>query len=143
MASLILRDVSPACRQSAAPRSWVPSRDEITYIDEAQEHVERQDNQNADGPRHGDGKDQQQLGISRDPHHTQPRDGADDEAQDHRQGARSGRPRHLHDGGCRGKVWITTYDCPFICVAILETAQADNLVELMNQTTNEARRYRP
>jgi len=29
--------------------------------------VERQDNQNADGPRHGDGKDQQQLGISRDP----------------------------------------------------------------------------
>jgi hypothetical protein len=23
---------------------------------------------------------------------------------------------------CRGRVWITTYDCPFIYVAILETA---------------------
>jgi hypothetical protein len=44
---------------------------------------------------------------------------------------------------CRGKVWITTYDCPFICVAILETAQADSLVELINQTTTEARGYRP
>ncbi|MBV9729214.1 MAG: hypothetical protein JO309_07400 [Pseudonocardiales bacterium] len=43
----------------------------------------------------------------------------------------------------RGKVWITTYDCPFICVAILETAQADNLVELINQTTKEAREYTP
>jgi hypothetical protein len=40
---------------------------------------------------------------------------------------------------CRGRVWITTYDCPFICVAILETAQADTLVEL----TTEARGYRP
>jgi hypothetical protein len=44
---------------------------------------------------------------------------------------------------CRGKVWITTYDCPFICVAILETAQVDTLVELINQTTKEARGYTP
>ncbi|HKR48465.1 MAG TPA: hypothetical protein VJT72_02590 [Pseudonocardiaceae bacterium] len=43
---------------------------------------------------------------------------------------------------CRGKVWITTYDCPFICVAIFETAQADTLVELVSQTTTEARGYR-
>jgi hypothetical protein len=44
---------------------------------------------------------------------------------------------------CRGKVWITTYDCPHVCVAILETAQADNLVDLINQTTREARGYTP
>jgi hypothetical protein len=44
---------------------------------------------------------------------------------------------------CRGKVWITTYDCPFICVGILQTAQADTLAEMINQTTREARRYRP
>jgi hypothetical protein len=44
---------------------------------------------------------------------------------------------------CRGRVWITTYDCPFICVAIFETAQADSLVELINQTTKEARGYTP
>ena len=44
---------------------------------------------------------------------------------------------------CRGKVWITTYDCPHICVAILETSQADTLVELINQTTKEARGYTP
>jgi hypothetical protein len=43
----------------------------------------------------------------------------------------------------RGKVWITTYDCPFICVAILELSQADTLVELINQTTREARGYTP
>ena len=43
----------------------------------------------------------------------------------------------------RGNVWITTYDCPFICVAILKPAQADTLVELINQTTQEARGYRP
>jgi hypothetical protein len=44
---------------------------------------------------------------------------------------------------CRGMVWITTYDCPFICVAILETAQADTLVELINQTTRAAGGYAP
>ncbi|HEU0090194.1 MAG TPA: hypothetical protein VFQ77_21495 [Pseudonocardiaceae bacterium] len=43
----------------------------------------------------------------------------------------------------RGKVWITTYDCPHVCVAILETTQADSLVELIQQTTKEARGYRP
>jgi len=42
----------------------------------------------------------------------------------------------------RGKVWITTYDCPHVCEAILETAQADSLVELINQTTKEARGHR-
>ncbi|MGH3915731.1 MAG: hypothetical protein ACRDTC_20325 [Pseudonocardiaceae bacterium] len=42
----------------------------------------------------------------------------------------------------RGNVWITSYDCPFTCEAILETAQADALVELINQTTKEARGYR-
>ena len=44
---------------------------------------------------------------------------------------------------CRGKVWITTYDCPHICVAILETTQAGTLVALINQTTKEARGYMP
>jgi len=44
---------------------------------------------------------------------------------------------------CRSKVWITTYDCPFICVAILELSQADTLVEVINQTTREARGYTP
>lgn len=44
---------------------------------------------------------------------------------------------------CKGKVKITSYDCPHICVAILETFQADNLVELITQTTREARGYRP
>lgn len=43
----------------------------------------------------------------------------------------------------RGKVWITSYDCPYVCVAILETTQADSLVDLINQTTKEARGYRP
>lgn len=43
----------------------------------------------------------------------------------------------------RGKVWIISYDCPYVCEAILDPAQADNLVELINQTTKEARGYRP
>lgn len=42
----------------------------------------------------------------------------------------------------RGRVWITSYDCPFTCEAILETTQADVLVELINQTTKEARGHR-
>lgn len=42
----------------------------------------------------------------------------------------------------RGKVWITIYDCPHVCEAILETAQADSLVESINQTVREARGYR-
>jgi hypothetical protein len=41
----------------------------------------------------------------------------------------------------RGNVRITAYDCPHICVAILEPAQADTLVELINQTAKEAREY--
>lgn len=43
----------------------------------------------------------------------------------------------------KGKVWITAYECPYVCEAILETAQADTLVDLINQTTREARGYRP
>jgi hypothetical protein len=42
----------------------------------------------------------------------------------------------------RGKVWITSYDCPFTCEAILETAQADSLVELITQTAKEARGHK-
>ncbi len=43
---------------------------------------------------------------------------------------------------CRGKVWITSYDCPFTCEAILDPAQADSLINLIHQTTEEAREYR-
>lgn len=39
----------------------------------------------------------------------------------------------------RGKVWITSYDCPFGCVAILEPAQADTLADLITQTSKDAR----
>ena len=42
----------------------------------------------------------------------------------------------------KGNAWITTYDCPHVCEAILEPAQADHLAELINQTTKEARGYR-
>lgn len=42
----------------------------------------------------------------------------------------------------RGKVWVTSFDCPFTCEAIFEPTQADRLVELINQTTKEARGYR-
>jgi hypothetical protein len=42
----------------------------------------------------------------------------------------------------QGKVWITSYDCPFNCEAILDPAQADSLINLINQTTEEAREYR-
>lgn len=43
----------------------------------------------------------------------------------------------------RGKVWITLVDCLFTCVTILDPTQVDNLVELINQTSKEAREYRP
>jgi hypothetical protein len=43
----------------------------------------------------------------------------------------------------RGKVWIKTYECPHVCLAILEPAQADSLIELIKQTTQEARERRP
>jgi hypothetical protein len=39
----------------------------------------------------------------------------------------------------QGKVWITSYDCPFTCEAILDPAQADSLIDLITQTTTEAR----
>ncbi|MGB8202595.1 MAG: hypothetical protein WCF33_23415 [Pseudonocardiaceae bacterium] len=42
----------------------------------------------------------------------------------------------------RGKVWITSYDCPFTCEAILDPTQADSLINLINQTIAEAREYR-
>jgi hypothetical protein len=42
----------------------------------------------------------------------------------------------------RGKVWITACDCPFTCEAILDLAQAGSLINLINQTTEEAREYR-
>ncbi len=42
----------------------------------------------------------------------------------------------------KGKVWITSVDCPFTCEAILETAQADALVDLIIQTVKEARDYK-
>ena len=42
----------------------------------------------------------------------------------------------------RGNVWITVYDCPHICVAILCPAQADRLVEFVAQTAMEARAYK-
>jgi hypothetical protein len=42
----------------------------------------------------------------------------------------------------RGKVWVTSYDCPFTTEAILEPAQADSLVDLITQAAAEARRYK-
>ncbi len=39
----------------------------------------------------------------------------------------------------RGKVWITSFDCPFTAEAILEPAQADSLVDLVAQAVKEAR----
>jgi hypothetical protein len=42
----------------------------------------------------------------------------------------------------QGKVWIISYDCPFTCEAILDPAQADSLINLINQTAKEAREYR-
>ncbi len=42
----------------------------------------------------------------------------------------------------RDKVWITSYDCPHVCEAILEPTQADALVDLIIQTTTEARGYK-
>ncbi|MCA1705355.1 MAG: hypothetical protein LC808_19700, partial [Actinobacteria bacterium] len=42
----------------------------------------------------------------------------------------------------RGRVWITSYDCPSVCEAILEITEADALVELINQTAREAHGHR-
>lgn len=40
------------------------------------------------------------------------------------------------------KVWITSFDCPFVREAILEIAQADALAPLIAQTAQEARGYK-
>lgn len=42
----------------------------------------------------------------------------------------------------KGKVWVTSFSCPAVCEAILEPAQADSLVELIIQTTKEARGHK-
>jgi hypothetical protein len=42
----------------------------------------------------------------------------------------------------QGKVWITSYDRPFTCEAILDPARADSVIHLITQTTKEARGYR-
>jgi hypothetical protein len=42
----------------------------------------------------------------------------------------------------RGKVWVSSFDCPFTCDAVLEPAQADSLVELISQAAKEARSYK-
>lgn len=39
----------------------------------------------------------------------------------------------------RGKVWVTSFDCPFTSEAILEPVQADNLIDLIAQAVKEAR----
>ncbi|MGQ0773756.1 MAG: hypothetical protein ACT4NY_04950 [Pseudonocardiales bacterium] len=43
----------------------------------------------------------------------------------------------------RGKVWVTSFDCPFTSEAILEPTQADNFVDLIAQAAREARGYQP
>lgn len=42
----------------------------------------------------------------------------------------------------QGKVWITSYDCPFTWETILDSARADSLIHLITQTAKEARGYR-
>lgn len=44
---------------------------------------------------------------------------------------------------CRGKVWVTSFDCPFTSEAILEPVQADSLIDLIAQAATEARGYQP
>lgn len=44
---------------------------------------------------------------------------------------------------CRGKVWVTSFDCPFNSEAILEPGQADSLIDLIAQAAKEARSYKP
>jgi hypothetical protein len=43
---------------------------------------------------------------------------------------------------CQGKVWISLFDCPFTSEAILDTAQADTLVDLISQAAAEARGHK-
>ncbi len=42
----------------------------------------------------------------------------------------------------RGKILLTSFDFPFTSESIFESTQADSLVDLINQTTKEARGYR-
>ncbi|MGH3907397.1 MAG: hypothetical protein ACRDTE_24960 [Pseudonocardiaceae bacterium] len=42
----------------------------------------------------------------------------------------------------RGKIWVTSFDCSFSAEAILEPAQADSLVDLINQASTQARGYK-
>lgn len=39
----------------------------------------------------------------------------------------------------RGKVWMTSFDCPFTSEAILEPAQVDSLIDLLARAVKEAR----
>lgn len=39
----------------------------------------------------------------------------------------------------RGKVWVTSFDCPFSSEAILEPTQADSLSDLIAKAAEEAR----
>jgi hypothetical protein len=42
----------------------------------------------------------------------------------------------------QGKVWITSYACPFTCKATHDPARADSLIHLITQTTKEVPGYR-
>lgn len=39
----------------------------------------------------------------------------------------------------RGKVWVTSFDCPFTSESILEPAQAESLSDLLARAAKEAR----
>lgn len=39
----------------------------------------------------------------------------------------------------RGKVWVTSFDCPFTSEAIFEPAQAESLSDLLGRAAKEAR----
>lgn len=43
----------------------------------------------------------------------------------------------------RGKIWITSFNCPFAVEAIFMPSQADSFIDLINQATKEARGYEP
>lgn len=43
----------------------------------------------------------------------------------------------------RGRIWVTSFDCPFTSEAILEPTQADSLIDLIAQAAREARGYKP
>lgn len=39
----------------------------------------------------------------------------------------------------RGKVWVSSFDCPFFSESILEPAQAESLSDLLTRAAKEAR----